>query len=288
MTKYRDQFSEVVNYISANLDTEIDVNRLCQLTHLSKYHFHRQFTSYFGLPVISLARLLRLKRAAFQLAYRSDKKIVDIAFANGYDSHEAFSRAFKKHFGQAPFDFRKQPDWTPWQSNYEPVITLRTKIMNATPDFDVALVDFPETSLAVFEHRGAPNMLGSSIQKFIAWRKESRLPPSKNRTFNLVYDDPAMTEPDTYRFDLCCSIDFDLEPNHYGVINKTIPAGKCAVVRHIGSDDTIGVIVNFLYSSWLSESCFELRDFPMFFERVSFFPEVSENEMITDIFLPIK
>ena len=71
-------------------------------------------------------------------------------------------------------------------------------------------------------------------------------------------------------------------------MNKVIPAGKCAVVRHIGSDDSIGLAVQYLYGEWLNHSDFEIRDFPLFFERVSFFPEVSENEMITDVYLPIE
>jgi AraC family transcriptional regulator len=288
MTKYRAQFIDVVNYIDANLDMELDVERLCQLVYLSKYHFHRQFSSYFGMPVISLARLLRLKRAAFQLAYRVDRKIVDIALANGYESHEAFSRAFKKYFEQSPFEFRKSPDWAPWHSKYEPVIKLRTKIVNENIDFKVELIDFPETSIAVLAHRGAPKLLGSTIQKFIEWRKTNRLPPSKSKTFNLVYDDPAVIAPEDYRFDICCSIDCEVEPNDYGIVNKKIPSGKCALVRYIGSDDSIGVAVKFLYSTWLLESGFKVRDFPIFFERVSFFPEVSENEMITDIYLPIE
>lgn len=160
MTRYRDKFTDVVSYIDANLDGELDVERLCQLVCLSKYHFHRQFSSYFGMPVISLVRLLRLKRAAYQLAYRDHAKIVDIAMANGYESHEAFSRAFKKHFKQSPFQFRKSPDWTPWHALYEPIIKLRTKIMNENADFNVELIEFPETLIAVMEHRGAPSLLG--------------------------------------------------------------------------------------------------------------------------------
>ena len=60
------------------------------------------------------------------------------------------------------------------------------------------------------------------------------------------------------------------------------------MIRHIGSDDAIGEVVSFLYTQWLAESAFELRDFPLYFERVSFFPDVPENEMITDIYLPIE
>lgn len=287
MSKYQDRFIEVVNYIEGNLDADLDIDKLCKLAYLSKYHFHRQCSAFFGMSVIMLARTLRLKRAAYQLAYRDDGKILDIALANGYESHEAFSRVFKKHFEKSPSDFRKNPDWDPWHSQYEPVLRLRENMMNKNFEFKVEVIDFPETSIAVMEHQGAPNLLGGTIRKFIEWRKLNKLPPHKSKTFNLVYDDPNVVAPDEYRFDICCAINHDVEQNNYGVVNKKIPAGKCALVRHVGSDDAIGVVVNYLYSNWLVSSNFEVRDFPIFFERVSFFPEVSENEMITNVYLPV-
>ncbi|WP_440053625.1 AraC family transcriptional regulator [Pseudoalteromonas sp. T1lg65] len=288
MSKYQKRFIKVIDYIEANLDEKLDINKLCQFAHLSKYHFHRQSSAYFGIPIVSIIRLLRLKRAAFQLAYRNETRVTDIALQNGYQSHEAFSRAFKKHFAKSPVEFRKAPDWTPWLNIYDPITTLRKKIMNHHASFDVKLVDFPKTNIAVMEHRGAPHLLASTIQKFIDWRKRHRLPPSKSRTFNLLYDDPNVVTPDEFRFDLCCTLQSQLEDNADGVINKIIPAGKCAVIRHIGSDDAIGLAVNYLYCEWLAESDFEVRDFPIFLERVSFFPEVPEHEMITDIYLPIE
>lgn len=284
MTKYQDRFIEVVSYIEANLDADLDVERLCQLANLSKYHFHRQCSAFFGMSVMSLARLLRLKRAAYQVAYR-DEKIIDIALENGYESHEAFSRIFKKYFDKSPSDFRKYPDWTPWQSRYELIPKLRNKIMSKPQK--VEIVDFPETLIAVMEHRGSPKLLGSTIQKFIKWRKLKGLSPDKSKTFNLVYDDISITPDEEYRFDVGCSIEKKLDDRQYGIVNKIIPGGKCALVRHIGSDDTIGEVVNYLYAEWLPDSDFVIRDFPIVFERVRFFPEVQEKEMVTDIYLPI-
>ncbi len=285
MSKYQDRFTHIINYIEANLDADLDVEKLCKLASFSKYHFHRQCSVFFGMSVMTLARLLRLKRAAYRVAYRDDS-ILDIALEAGYESHEAFSRIFKKHFNKSPSDFRKLPDWTPWHSTYEPISDLRIKIMNTKPE--VNIVEFPETLLAVMEHRGSPNLLVTTIQKFIQWRKANGLPPQKSRTFNLAYDDPNTTAPQDYRFDLGCTIATALENSESGMVNKSIPTGKCANVRHIGSDDTLGAIVYFLYAEWLEDSDFELRDFPVFFERVSFFPDVPENEMVTDIYLPIQ
>ncbi|WP_408605894.1 hypothetical protein [Mastigocladopsis repens] len=43
-----------------------------------------------------------------------------------------------------------------------------------------------------------------------------------------------------------------------------------------------------MYSIWLPLSGEEPRDFPLYLQRVSFFPDVPEYEAITDIFLPLK
>ncbi|GGD68164.1 AraC family transcriptional regulator [Lacimicrobium alkaliphilum] len=287
MSSYPARFYKVIEYIEDNLPDELDIETLCQLANLSRYHFHRQCSAFFGLPVMSLVKLLKLKRAAFQLAYR-EHKIIDIALSNGYASHEGFSRAFRKHFGLNPAEFRKSPDWTLWQSQYDPLLKLRKKLMQDRSDFNVEIVDFPEIPVAVAEHRGDPGQLGKTIAKFIQWRKENKLPPTKSRTFNLVYDDPQTTPPQDYRFDLCCAITSPITDNAHGIGNSVIPAGKCAVIRHIGSDDAISEVVNYLYTQWLSDSDYEIRDYPLFFERVSFFPEVQESEMITDVYLPLR
>lgn len=160
--------------------------------------------------------------------------------------------------------------------------------MDKKLEFEVEIVDFPETKIAVIDHRGAPCLLGNTIRKFIDWRKLNTLPPSKSKTFNLVYDDPNVTAAEGYRFGIACSVDREIEPNNSEVVSGVIPAGRCAVVRHIGSDDFIGAIVSYLYSKWIVDADADVRRFPLFFERVSFFPEVSEAEMITDIYLPIE
>lgn len=285
---YQERFINVINYIEANLNENLDIERLCKISYLSKYHFHRQCSAFFGISVMALVKLLKLKRAAYQLSYRHEKKVLDIALANGYESHEAFSRAFKKHFKVSPSDFRKSPDWTLWHSTYDPILKLRIKVMTETANFNIQIVEFPNISLAALEHRGSPSLLGKSISKFIAWRKEHRLPPSKSRTFNLIYDDPSVTAPENYRFDVCCAIETPFEEDSRDIVVKSIPAGKCATIRHIGSDDSIGVAINYLYLTWLQGSGFEVRNFPLFLERVSFFPEVPENKVITDIYLPIE
>ena len=151
---------------------------------------------------------------------------------------------------------------------------------------DVEIVNFPETKVAALEHKGAPENEHESIKRLIAWRIENKLSLDKHRSFGVHYSDPATTPPDEYRVDLCISVDDDIPPNPYGVVNKVIPAGRCVVARHIGTRGNIPT-VKYLYESWLPRSGEKLRDFPIFFHYVNVGPGVGEQEMITDVYLPL-
>ena len=283
---YRQRLQKVLAYIEANTELDPDTESLSKVAHLSKYHFLRQFSLQYGISPYALLRSLRLKKAAYQLAFRTQLKVTDIAFQAGFENAESFSRAFRQFSGQSPSGFRKEPDWHSVQRQDDILGTIRSKFMAETGQYQVQRIDFPAISVAVFEHKGAQHQLMHSIRHFIDWRKSQKLPPSKSRTFNLVYEDPA-TATDQYRFDLCCEYNGVLPDNSDGIVLKQIPAGPCAMVRHTGSDQHLAAVVHYLYSVWLEESGAELRDFPLFFERVSFFPDVPQHLAITDIYLPI-
>ncbi len=288
MTNNHDRYHKVFEYIDQHLDDALNVELLSQVACLSKFHFHRQFSALYGIGVGAYIKLVRLKRASYQLAFRDNQKIVEIAFAAGYESPEAFSKTFTRIMGKSPSAFRKQSNDIAWHNQYESISKLRQKVMvEKAQSPEVTVVDFPETPIAALEHRGPVGSLGHTIQHFIAWRRQHHTPPSKSRTFNIMYDDPATTEPERYRFDICASYKGKVPNNKLGVINKVIPEGRCALVRHIGPDDIIEQVVSYLYGEWLIKSHKELRDFPLFFERVTLFPDVPENESITDIYLPL-
>lgn len=153
---------------------------------------------------------------------------------------------------------------------------------------DVRCIDFKETHLGVLEHRGDPKLIDHSIQQFIAWRKHNHLHPDRSATFNILYGNPEEVEPADFRLDLCAETNRETHDEAYGVVRKTIPAGRCAVLRHVGSDDTLGQSLAYLYKEWLPQSGEQPRDFPLFLQRVHFYPDVPENETVLDVFLPLK
>jgi AraC family transcriptional regulator len=289
MDRFHGRFRRVLSHIDEHLDEPLPLERLSDVAAFSKFHFQRQFTELFGIGVYQYVQLLRLHRAGYRLAYRKQVPITTIAHDSGYDSAESFARAFKKKLVQSPSQFREQPDWETWHAIKQQLSELRNQHMNPShTSQDVRIVEFEATRVAALEHRGDPKLLGETIRRFIEWRKQNRLPPRLSATFNIVYDDPDATEPAAFRFDLCAATEQEIEPNEQGVISRLIPGGRCATLRHIGSDATLGQTLRFLYGTWLPMSGEEPRDFPLFMQRVTFFPDVAEHQAITDVYLPLK
>jgi AraC family transcriptional regulator len=286
---YRSRFRKVLEYIDSHLDDDLTIDHLSNVAAFSKYHFHRQFSELFGISVYKYIQLTRLKRASYQLAFRDRMPIVDISLASSYENHESFSRTFKKSIGQTPSEFRDCPQWNPWHLIYQPLNDLRSKHMKPDhqPD-NVKITIFKATKVAVLEHRGDLNLIGNSVRKFIEWRKQNNLPPQVSDTFNILYDNPSETSSENFRLDICASTERDVADNSFGVVEKTIPGGRCAVLRYIGDDANLGESITYLYRNWLPWSGEEPRDFPLFLQRVKFFPDVPEHEAIIDLFLPLK
>lgn len=280
---YVQRFARVFEYIDRHLDEPLSVEQLSRVAHFSKFHFHRQFSLYVGMGVLAYVRLLRLRQASYRLVFSRQERITDIALDAGFESLEAFSRAFRQAFGQSPSQFRKSPLWQPWSERFRLPPRERKERM------EVTIVDFPRTQVAILLHRGAPERLNDSALKFIEWRKESGLSPVRtSRTFGVAYDDPDATEPERFRFDICGEVTEDVPENPQGVQNGVIPGGRCALVRHFGSHDRIGESIYPLYREWLPESDEELRDFPLFFHYLNLMPDVAEHELVTDIYLPLR
>jgi AraC family transcriptional regulator len=152
---------------------------------------------------------------------------------------------------------------------------------------EVSIVEFPETRVAVVEHRGPPELEYETSKKLIEWRVQNGVPPSKHRTFGVHYTDPSTVSPSEHRVDFCVSYDKVVPPNPQGIVSKIIPACRCALTRHVGSRSHNPAAL-YLYQEWLPRSGESPGDFPIFFHYVNVGPHVQEYEMITDVYLPLK
>jgi AraC family transcriptional regulator len=274
---YAERIGAVIDYIHDNLDGDLSLHKLSQLANFSPFHFHRQFSAYTGITVTQLVRLLRLKRASVQLALNPELSITEIALATGFSSSESFSRAFKQVYTQTPTEFRRAPRW-----QKGPTIQQEDNL-----NTDVEIVDFPTTRVAAVEYQGPESQSYNATMKLIAWRRENAVGPETGRTYGVHYSDPATTPPNEFRLDICVSYEGPVAANTQGVLSKTIPGGRCARIRHLGTRDYMPE-ADYLYRDWLPASAEDTRDYPPFFHYVNVGPDVSEKDMITDIYLPLR
>ena len=103
---YDESLNEVRRYIREHIDEPLNRDVLAAVAGFSVSHFHRLFTDYMGESIARYVRRERMERAGRKLRMGA-VDITEVALAAGFDSHAAFSRAFKQQFGISPSDFRQ-------------------------------------------------------------------------------------------------------------------------------------------------------------------------------------
>ncbi|MDO8685312.1 MAG: helix-turn-helix domain-containing protein [Clostridiales bacterium] len=136
---------DMINYCENKLDQEITIEELAAKAGYSVFHFCRLFQLATGWPPMEYIRKRRLSQAALELL-NSNRRIGDIGFKWGFNSHENFIRAFKKQFGIAPSRYRETKS----------SLNLICRIVRLNPYFDEdlylepELIDRPSFKLAGF------------------------------------------------------------------------------------------------------------------------------------------
>ncbi|MCE0844983.1 AraC family transcriptional regulator [Buttiauxella sp. A2-C1_F] len=287
---YARRFEQVFAWIEQHLDSALTVEQLSEVACFSRFHFHRQFSQFCGISVSRYITLMRLKRASFRLVSNPQERVINIALDAGFENPESFSRAFKNTFGLTPSEFRKDPVWVDWHVHFQfPGRENQQRLKN----MDVKIIIVEPMKVAVLEHLGDPMHVNNTVAAFIEWRKASGLSDySTQGTYGVPWNDPLTTPGPEFRFDVCGELNPKangrVPENPQGVISKTLPGGRCAVVRHVGAYERISDSVYYLYRQWLPNSGEELRDFPVYFRYLELDKDHPEHVQQTDILLPLK
>jgi AraC family transcriptional regulator len=94
-------------FIESHLDADASLEAVANSVGVSRFHLSRAFGATTGSTVGGYVRARRLSEAAKSLAAGAPD-ILDVALSAGYGSHEAFTRAFRQHFGITPEEHRAQ------------------------------------------------------------------------------------------------------------------------------------------------------------------------------------
>ncbi len=96
----------ILAYIDSHLDDNLTVEQLARYSDYSFYHFCHAFSSYTGIPAATYLRRRRMERAAKDLL--AGRKSADVAAARGFDTSSGFAKAFRRHYGLSPTQYRRE------------------------------------------------------------------------------------------------------------------------------------------------------------------------------------
>jgi AraC family transcriptional regulator len=94
-----------VRDINHRLNAGVTLGVAAQRAERSRFQFHRMFQRLAGETLKHYTLRLRLERAAARLV-AGEETVLAVALANGFSSHEVFTRAFRRHFSVSPTQYR--------------------------------------------------------------------------------------------------------------------------------------------------------------------------------------
>ncbi len=135
-----------VNFAKQNAtENGISVEEVAKNAGFSIDYFNRIFLSRTGFTVTAYINYIRLKQAAYLLR-TTDKSVLDIALDVGYDSHEGFTKAFKKKYGVTPSEYRTENKNRMMFMGEITDKTVVTRFVHNNPDFRIVdsdeVIDF--------------------------------------------------------------------------------------------------------------------------------------------------
>ena len=101
-----DGLAEVCQWLAANLEADLSVERLAERARLSPRQFSRRFRDEFGMPPGTYVKRVRLDTARELLMDGS--AVAQVARTVGFASEDGFRRAFEGCFGTSPSAYRRQ------------------------------------------------------------------------------------------------------------------------------------------------------------------------------------
>lgn len=98
--------SAVCIFIESHVRSGFERGELEHAIGYSYSHVRKAFGDEMQIPLARYVLLRRLSYAAFDIVH-TEKRLLDIAVSYGFDSYDAFTRAFKRETGLLPSEFRR-------------------------------------------------------------------------------------------------------------------------------------------------------------------------------------
>jgi AraC family transcriptional regulator len=295
---YEAAVERTVARIVARLDEALDLGALAREAALSPFHFHRVFRGIVGETPLEMHRRLRLERAASQLV-AGDASVTTIAFDAGYETHEAFTRAFRQAYATSPSAFRQAGADLPCSQaspthlaarsgvHYGPIASLPTiRTLQGETTMNVTIEDMPELRVAAVHHVGPYNRISEAFERLGALGGPAGLFQEKAMMLAIFHEDPETTPASQLQSDAGITVSRGVRlPD--GFVEKRLPAGRYARTTHHGPYATLGDTWSRLMGEWLPRSGERVGEGSSYEVYRNTPADASPEELRTDLYLPL-
>ena len=267
-------------FVESHLADELTLDEIAAIGGISRFHMVRAFAAATGLSVMRYVRARRLTEAARALAGGAPD-ILSVALDADYGSHEAFTRAFRDHFGVTPEAVRAATrlDYLKLQ---EPITMDSTAIDNLqAPRFETAK---PLLVAGISERYSRENGAGIPGQ----WQRFHQSVENIPGRIGQVAYGVCCNGDDAGNFDYIAGVevsDFSDLPREFSRVR--IPEQKYAVFAHRDHIATIRRTINTIWNHWLPASGMKAADAPNFERYDENFDPLTGNGGL-EIWIPVR
>jgi AraC family transcriptional regulator len=303
---YETAVERTVAHIERTLDEALDLAAIARAAALSPFHFHRVFRGMLGETPLEMHRRLRLERAAKRIV-ETEVGITTIAFDAGYETHEAFTRAFHQAYGTSPSAFRQDAALVradrsasgcarPRQIELAAPSSVHFRETTATDPvvrfpkgesiMHVTIENMPELRVATVHHVGPYPRISEAFARLGAIAGPGGLFRPEAAMLAIYHDDPETTPADQLQSDAGITVPSEV-PLPDGLVEMRLPAGRYAKTTHVGPYTHLGDAWSRLMGEWLPKSGHRVGEGSSY-EVYRNTPEnAAPNELRTDLYLPI-
>jgi AraC family transcriptional regulator len=267
-------------FIESHLADELTLDEIAGVAGISRFHMVRAFAAATGLSVMRYVRARRLSEAARALAAGAPD-ILELALDADYGSHEAFTRAFRDHFGLTPEAVRASTrlDHIRLQEPIQMDSTLTDNLQ--TPRFETGK---PLLVAGLGGRYSSENGAGIPGQWHRFHQSVANIP---GRIGKVAYG-VCCNGDDSGNFDYIAGVevsDFSDLPREFSRVR--IPEQRYAVFTHADHISTIRRTVNTIWNHWLPRSGLKAADAPSFERYDEKFDPVTGDGGL-EIWVPVK
>ena len=285
--------------VVASLDEALDLGSLARGASLSPFHFHRIFRGMIGETPLELQRRLRLERAALQLC-QPDTTVTTVAFGAGYESHEAFTRAFRAAYGTSPSEYRQarhaaeracvRPPQieiaAPCSVHFQAEGSTQPLVFDQGASMNVDVKRLSEIRTATVHHIGSYSRISEAFARLGEIAGRAGLIRGEPTMLAIYHDDPETT-PEAELSSHAALVVSNTAQIPADLGEQRLPAGRYACALHVGPYEQLGDAWARLMGQWLPQSGERVGPGVPFEIYLNTPLEVPKHELRTELYVPL-